>query len=279
MSPISTKPQRRTVAEPRATIISEHAEYLADTYFSETSRVEPLTLTRKLGLPVHWGRYGTRFEGLTVVRGKRFDIFLNADCNEHVETPRCRFTLAHELGHCLIREHRLALMGEGTGAHGSQGNFVSNNPMEWEADLFAASLLMPASRLKRDVERRKFSVKLVNELAARYQMSRLATFLRFVELGNHPLMVVFAVDGRIRWYQHSPDFPFTSINATASFGVPVNSALGDFFYRHLRHETTQQVFARDWFRLYDHADYPRRFYEHCFYLEKLKVAYGVVWEE
>ena len=48
MNQNKAKPSRRKVAEPRATHIGEYAEYLADTYFSETSRVEPLTLTRKL---------------------------------------------------------------------------------------------------------------------------------------------------------------------------------------------------------------------------------------
>ena len=51
------------------------------------------------------------------------------------------FTVAHELGHYLIDDHPLAILG--TGKHFSRSGYISNDRYEEEADAFATELLMP----------------------------------------------------------------------------------------------------------------------------------------
>src|SRR3972149_5886641 len=52
-----------------------------------------------------------------------------------------RFSIAHELGHYFIEGHPEALLT--SGIHQSRADFVSDDPFEQEADIFAAALLMP----------------------------------------------------------------------------------------------------------------------------------------
>ena len=69
-------------------------------------------------------------------------------------------TFVHELGHFLIDEHRNALMLGLSPSHPSFTNFSSDNEVELEADFFASSLLIPKSRLLKDLYRRKFSFEI-----------------------------------------------------------------------------------------------------------------------
>lgn len=62
------------------------------------------------------------------------------------ETNLHRFTLAHELGHYFIDQHRRGLEEGKVRSHGSVVEFESELPIEQEADTFAASLLMPRER-------------------------------------------------------------------------------------------------------------------------------------
>ena len=61
---------------------------------------------------------------------------------------RKRFAIAHELGHYFIDEHSIALAQNLSAGHCSQTGFVSEIAVEREADLFAASLLMPERRVQ-----------------------------------------------------------------------------------------------------------------------------------
>jgi Zn-dependent peptidase ImmA (M78 family) len=54
----------------------------------------------------------------------------------------------HELGHYFLDGHVHSLFGLGQGLHQSESGFTSKNPVEREADAFAAGLLMPKTLFK-----------------------------------------------------------------------------------------------------------------------------------
>jgi len=94
--------------------------------------------------------------------------------------PRARFTVAHELGHHLLRHHNrfhvdlATLPSEGSG----EGRLYDGR-LEREANDFAANLLMPATLV-----RMRFAVTpSARALAGQFDVSRLAMGYRLVNLG------------------------------------------------------------------------------------------------
>src|SRR5207247_1657430 len=96
-----------------------------------------------------FGRYGDAFDGLLEHRSGRFHVYANLDRVEREDSPRARFTLAHELGHYFIDEHRNALAAGLALSHPSFCDFESDLPVEKEADHFASNLLMPAKGFRK----------------------------------------------------------------------------------------------------------------------------------
>jgi Zn-dependent peptidase ImmA (M78 family) len=98
------------------------------------------------------------------------------------------------LGHFFIYEHRNALK-KGKSLHKSYYRFLRKNIVEIEADHFASNLLMPTSRFKQSALVRKFDfsvIELIESLTSKFGTSLSATLLKFIEVGMHPIMVVFS---------------------------------------------------------------------------------------
>ena len=85
---------------------------------------------------------------------------------------RCRFSIAHELGHYVL-SHRPISFSELF-----NGDLSRDARQEREANIFAAELLMPKVMLAREAH--KFTLE---ELARRYQVSVQAMEIRLEELG------------------------------------------------------------------------------------------------
>ncbi len=268
------------ISEYRKSELSDIAEFIADEYFVDTY-VCPYRLTKIYGISYSFENYGNAFDGLLEHRSGKFHVYLNNNHVKHIYQPRVRFTLAHELGHYLIDEHRCALEMGLAPSHPSFTNFSSDNEVELEADFFASSLLIPKSRMLKDLCRRKFSFNLIEELATKYQTSITATLIKFASIGNHPIMIICSINEKISWFKYSEDFPFKYINALPGFKVPINTSVGEFFYKNGIKSTDEFeiVYAEDWFTLYYDSDYGRKFYEHCIYSDSNKFVLSVIWED
>ncbi|MDR2175609.1 MAG: ImmA/IrrE family metallo-endopeptidase [Synergistaceae bacterium] len=86
--------------------------------------------------------------------------------NSRLPQGRFRFSIAHELGHFLLRHRPLAYIGE-----------KRSPAIEKEADAFASELLLPEDFLRADAAR--FTVP---DLARRYKVSRQALEIRMKNL-------------------------------------------------------------------------------------------------
>lgn len=260
--------------------LSDLAEFIADEYFND-SFVCPYKLAQIYGITISFEDYKNAFDGLLEHCSGKFHIYLNSNLVKHKYEPRVRFTLAHELGHYIIDDHRIPLKMGLAPSHPSFTNFSSDNEVELEADFFASSLLIPSSRLNKDIYKRKFSFNLIEELAAKYQTSITATLLKFSFIGNHPIMIICTVNARIKWFKYSEDFPFKYIDALPGFKVPENTGAGQYFYQdRFKYEDNYEIIdAEDYFKLYNDYDYGRKFYEHCIYSDKNKFVLSIIWED
>lgn len=264
---------------PGKKYISELAQFIADEY-CPYGTVQPQMIAGIKGITSSFGSYGDAFDGLLEHRGGKFHIFINNDRLVHGHMPRARFTFAHELGHYFIDDHRNALESGKAPSHPSFTNFTSKNVVEWQADYFAACLLLPEERVKTDVFRRKFNFIILDELSKKYQTSITSTAIRFSEIGNHPIMVVCSKNGAVKWKWNSEGFPFYNLKWGNKGGkVPEDTAAGEFFQEKTRQNDTQIVFAGDWFDVYKDDLSSNRFYEHCISSPNSNTALSIIWED
>ena len=231
--------------------------------------------------------YGaTTFDGLTWYEAENEEFYIHLNTNparrNNPEGAKGRFTLAHELGHYFIDRHRRGLMSGELKPHGSV-NYLTNQSawqLEREADAFASALLMPSASVKAFVGRTPFSFAVIEAIADKYKVNKSAAAIRFAEIGNTPIMVVYAVDGKIRWVNKSEDFPFWKLRHGSGKGdkVPVNTVMGTYFYEHDRDDCRKDelVYAEDWFDTRFEEDNDKEFTEWC--IEYQNSALSVLWE-
>ena len=232
--------------------------------------------------------YGsTTFDGLTWFEAETDDFYIhlntNRTRNNKPESVKGRFTLAHELGHYFIPHHRFGLMNGELKPHGSV-NFLTNQgawQLERDADAFASNLLMPTNSIKELIKGCRFDFSVIEEIAERYKVSKSAAALRFGEIGNTPIMAVYAMDGKIQWVSRSEDFPFWRLRNGSGKGdrVPENTVMGTYFYEHDNSDCRQKetVFAGDCFDTKREEDNDMEFFEWC--IEHQNKAFSVFWEQ
>jgi Zn-dependent peptidase ImmA (M78 family) len=126
---------------------------------------------------------------------------------------RRRFSIGHELGHFLIPSHK---PGAGQGFTCSQADLRSadtrekdrHKKMEAEANLFAARLLMPPSRIRANLRRAQPDLAEIVRLADMFEVSKAAMARGYVDAHRETLALVVLRDGRIEQVHRPDDFPW-----------------------------------------------------------------------
>lgn len=236
------------------------------------------------GIIVIYDDYGQNtFDGMTwyVPEQDIFYVHINTARGNKKDSRKGRFTLAHELGHYFIDYHRQALECGKMKPHIHRYEPFGKNE-EWaierEADSFAANLLMPLSQFKGDVRGKAFSGDLIQQLADKYQVSFSACALRYMRMNLVPIMLVYAVDGKIKWQMRGDDFPFWRLRYGTN-KVPENTVMGDYFYNNDSTGCMQSeiVFASDCFHTQSEEENRLQFYEYC--IPSGKHAFSMFWQK
>lgn len=179
--------------------IAELAEFVAEDSGFSDSKVDPFEIAKNLKIPVFRGDYRESFDGLLEHKDGRFFIYYDSARLGSPSNGRVRFTIAHELGHWHIDEHRLALEA-GVKPHCSWTDYRSSNPVEREADHFAANLLMPWKSFKKKALKINPNLNEVLQLSEDFGVSWTSVVRRYVESDIYACgMVVFDRLGNKRW--------------------------------------------------------------------------------
>ena len=112
-----------------------------------------------------------------------------------IEAGRIRFSIGHEIGHWLLHP----TISQGFLCTGADLVDYAKSTQEIEANLFAASLLMPRMWIPDSVWRRDPDFNLVSNLAKEFGTTLTAATRRYVELAKHVVLMVFSKDGKIHW--------------------------------------------------------------------------------
>ncbi len=186
---MARKIHRQLVAVDRVGEIAELAEAVADEH-CPTGSVDPEAIARAKRITFSYGDYGDAFDGMLEHRAGRFHIFCNLNRSQRRGAPRARFTVAHELGHYYLDEHRNALAQGRTRAHRSLCQYESPNLAEQEADHFASNLLMPPGRFAARARPIRPGFQGIIELAKHFATSVTSTTIRYACADLAPCAVV-----------------------------------------------------------------------------------------
>lgn len=194
---------------------------LAETVAGTTVPVDPETLLRaRPDVSVAFGSFGDAYDGLIEHRDGKFWVYCNEARTGPKDSPRSRFTLAHEAGHYFIDEHRIALEEGRVGRHPSRTDYESDELAEREADLFATHLLMPTVPFVAAMRRAAVGAPAVLELKARFGASVTSTAIRYVGLADFFCVVV-------KWTAEGYGWRWTSREARAGRYFRTVQSLGD----------------------------------------------------
>ena len=122
---------------------------------------------------------------------------------------RRRFSIAHELGHYHIPSHA-SVNGYCSDAD-MRARSTDSRHREWEANDFAAELLMPQALFSADVGEREISAATAMHLASAemYNVSVMAAAWRVVQTTRERAAIVVSTRGTITWASRSHAFTFS----------------------------------------------------------------------
>jgi len=106
------------------------------------------------------------------------------------------FSIAHELGHYFLEGHPEALF-KNTNIHKSVANFISDEALERQADIFAASLLMPENLFKDHLTEYEKGMTCIEAMSKLCNTSLTATAIRYAELTTDKIIVIISSNGII----------------------------------------------------------------------------------
>lgn len=265
----------------RKSVIESFAKTYSDEYRTTKGLVDLAAIAKSEDIDVIFDHYKKSFEGLTVYENERFYIHIDLDSTYDKNSGRTRFTLAHELGHGLIDEHRLGLI---TGELKPHVSFyllgVDNKEIELEADYFASCLLMPSEDFKREAKSfsKTFSIDTIRHLANYFKVSILATVLRFVGAGTESVFVTFTQSGCIRWFKRSDDFPKWAFKFKVGEKPPENTVVGDYFLdKEEKYTTVEEVDPEAWFYVNNGINADLSMFEQCIYVEDYDYVISILW--
>ena len=134
--------------------------------------------------------FGDAFDGRLEYLGDKYLLVYNTKYNEERNIqdmhPRIRFSIAHELGHYFLDEHRNILRSGGP-AYLCITEFQSDKELELQADYFATGLLMPSHLLSPIVNKKaEPDLTIVKNVAQQFQVSLTSMMIRWVKLSDFP---------------------------------------------------------------------------------------------
>lgn len=203
--------------------------------------------------------------------------------NDEIEFQSRRdFTIAHELGHYLMHRDSLIHHADTMTTMSWFNNTLKEQILiqEYQANTFAAEILLPTSIFKLEISKKKFSPELIKIVADKFKVSQSSVLFRFVEYGNHPLCVFYSKDNKVRFWKKSQDFLY-KIKECTKIPPPSDSVAAEFFDDgtfYTGKNAKQEIVKSVWLDVKD--DYvDDLFYEFCLIHSDTNLAISVIWED
>lgn len=129
------------------------------------------------------------------------------------DSRRRRFSIAHELGHLELHKYRVAFPCDSESISNWPSEEIQQD-LEQEANEFAAALLLPERFFAPLCWETEPSLDAVQRLAEEFDVSLMATAIRYVRYCYEPVAVVWTQKQQIKWFQRNEAF--------ADYGLFIN---------------------------------------------------------
>lgn len=166
---------------------------------------------------------------------------ITIDSKIKLKTNR-NFILAHEIGHLILHKNITPLFSD---TNKTLNQWYAKGKHEIEANQFASELLMPSHLFKSKVIGKILTLDLIRETAHFFGTSQTATLLKYKDLGDFSVSIIYMEGGIVKWKTESTDFPLKFLRK-GSF-APEGSVAGDFFKGKGLEEEPVLVEAIEWF--------------------------------
>lgn len=189
--------ERPSIDPRRALSICELAE-AASAEFLSASGADLDAILNESSIDLFCDSFSEDFDGLLIKDSKGFRIACNLATGNEPKSPRGRFTIAHELGHYFIDEHRSVLIDCLMPSMGEKA--IEDNIMEREADLFASHLLLPSQLVRKAYKKSGGGLNGIRTMASKFGTSLKCSAIRYVEEDIWPCCLTFRNwDGQLKW--------------------------------------------------------------------------------
>jgi len=180
--------------------IEKLCEEVRQTWGCTTAPVDLNRIACEEGIELTPGDYGTQFHGrLEYLLDEHLFILYYPAAFLSAAQVRIRFTIAHELGHFYLPDHRQALL-RGISPECNIG-FISDKVAEKQADAFAASLLIPGRLLESRIAKHGFmTLQAVQDMAGTLDVSLPCAIIRYVQYATEACGVVVSEAGKVKYY-------------------------------------------------------------------------------
>ncbi|MBK7128241.1 MAG: ImmA/IrrE family metallo-endopeptidase [Crocinitomicaceae bacterium] len=189
-----------------------------------------------------------------------------------------RFAAAHELGHYEMHRNLQPIFSD---TEEDLMNWYKAGPQEMEANEFAAEFLMPSEKFYNECLRKKFGPEVIEHLANKFQVSKTSTILKFVNRGNHPVVIVFCKDNKMKWWKASHDFRYF-LEFERDKETPSGSVANELFTTKKTYygdELKQDIWKSDWLRMRNDDEPDKKFFEYCLFVKSYNYSISVIWEK
>jgi Zn-dependent peptidase ImmA (M78 family) len=209
--------------------------------------VDPFRIVREEGIHLGLGSYGRRFDA----RIEYYPIYDSFGIYYKEPGPyrpegRVRFSIAHELGHFYLPEHRKRI--KSGDVHNSITDYGSKDPFESEADRFAASLLMPKELFIEGVRNFRGGFCTLEDLctlAERLGTSVTSTAIRYCDCDLEPTTIIISRERTVLWSWASTDMRLLNMSFVKSGSpIPRGTKTADLYAKREHGEDDEYVEGR-----------------------------------
>lgn len=195
-----------------------------------------------------------------------------------------RFTIAHEIGHLLMHK-KLDVHSENSNTlnwFNSTEKQLKKGIQEWEANDFAAELLMPEKVFISEAIGKPFSPDLIKYLSVRFKTSITSTVFRYMQLDLHPIFIAFMYNSLVKYWDKSSSL-YVWVKNISKLSPPSDSVALEYInsnydFIYTGKDKTQPISKSTWFELKENEE-DSDFYEYCIPTKQYKTVISVVWED
>jgi len=183
---------KKMIRKLERSIIQQQAIKVLEEYQINSLPIDPKLIAKKVNIFIEANT--DKNEGVSgmLLRNKENFCIIYATYLENQGFEN--FSIAHELGHYFLEGHPEQIF-QFTDMHKSIANFTSDNEIEREADIFAASLLMPENLFKDRLTEFEKGMTCIEAMSKLCNTSLTATAIRYAELTEDKVAVIISTKG------------------------------------------------------------------------------------